>query len=292
MANLRDLRQRITSVGNIQKITAAMEMVATTKLRRFQGRAVAAKPYAGGIEELVRRLSGAIAADPALAGDSAALFQSANPDAPVGLLFIGSDRGLCGAYNSNVQRALDAEVAKVRAGGGEVLLFVFGRKAARHATRMKYPLAAWYEDRPLEKVGFADAAAVTADLVHAQRTGEVSSVRLCFTRFLSMARYVPNVDDFLPIAPPAAGGQSEDVILEPDAREVLGRLIPRYLETAVFHALLESITSEYASRRFAMKNATDAASDMKHEITRSYNKARQQKITSEILEIVAGAEAL
>ena len=107
MANIRDLRQRITSVGNIQKITRAMEMVATTKLRRFQESTVAAKPYTVEIEELVRGLSGAVASEPEAAGDAAPLFSAPNPDAPVGVLLIGSDRGLCGAYNANIQRAVE-----------------------------------------------------------------------------------------------------------------------------------------------------------------------------------------
>ncbi len=288
MANLRDLRQRITSVGNIEKITRAMEMVATTKLRRFQDKAVAAKPYTADIEELVRRLVGAVKADPAAAGDALALFQVAAPEAPRAVLFVGSDRGLCGAYNSNVQRKLDEHIA---ANGGAVELYVIGRKAMEHADRSGYPVHSYLEDYPLEKISFADAAAISAALVAAFRAGRISGVDLCFTRFFSMMKYTPVVEEFLPIRATEGEGDVES-ILEPDGPQVLGRLIPKFLETAVYHALLESITSEYASRRFAMTNATEAAGDMKKEITRSFNKARQQKITSEILEIVSGAEAL
>ncbi len=288
MANLRDLRQRITSVGNIEKITRAMEMVATTKLRRFQDKAVAAKPYTADIEELVRRLAGAVQADPAAAGDAAALFEVANPDAPRAVLFVGSDRGLCGAYNSNVQRKLDEHLAASESGHD---LYVLGRKAMEHAERSGYTVHIFLEDYPLEKVGFTDAAAISAMLVSAFRAGEVSGVDLCYTRFVSMMKYTPVVEEFLPIRSPEGDADSE-TILEPDGPDVLGRLIPKFLETAIYHALLESITSEYASRRFAMTNATEAAGDMKKEITRSFNKARQQKITSEILEIVSGAEAL
>ena len=288
MANLRDLRQRITSVGNIQKITRAMEMVATTKLRRFQDRAVAAKPYTGEIEKLVRSLAGAVASDPAAAGDAATLFGCPNPEAPLGVLFVGSDRGLCGAYNANVQRLLDEHVQKLER---PVSLYVVGSKALAFAHRFEMPVAAYLEDYPLEKVSFTDAVAISNLLVRSFREGRVSGVSLCFTRFVSMMRYQPAFEEFLPIVPPEGAGE-QDTILEPSGSEVLGSLIPKFLETKVYHALLESITSEYAARRFAMKNATEAAGDMRAEITRSYNAARQQKITSEILEIVSGAEAL
>ncbi|MCH2112235.1 MAG: ATP synthase F1 subunit gamma [Planctomycetes bacterium] len=288
MANLRDLRQRITSVGNIQKITGAMEMVATTKLRRFQDRATAAKPYSQDIDELVRRLAGAVASDPEAAGDSAVLFTVPNSSAPRAVFFIGSDRGLCGAYNSNVQRFLDEKIAETN--GGQKF-YVMGRKAISHCERAGYDVTAYLEDHVLEKATFSDAAAISAMLVQAVRKGELSGVDLCFTRFVSMMRYEPVLEPFLPIAAPQ-GSVSDDAILEPGAPALLGRLIPKYLETAINHAMLESITSEYAARRFAMNNATEAAGEMKSEINRAYNRARQAKITSEILEIVSGAEAL
>lgn len=292
MANIRDLRQRITSVGNIQKITRAMEMVATTKLRRFQEHTVAAKPYTAEIEELVRGLSGAVASNPEAAGDAAPLFASSNPDAPVGILFIGSDRGLCGAYNASVQRELEEYLDTLRAAGREFQLYVIGRKAMDHMHRMKYTPAAYFDTLNLESISFGDAAAVSNALVSAFRMGQVSELKLAYTSFVSMVKYDPQVSHFLPIAPADQDGVGTDAILEPGGPELLGRLVPRYLETRVFHALLESVTSEYASRRFAMKNATDAAGDMKKEITRVYNRARQAKITAEITEIVSGAEAL
>lgn len=292
MANIRDLRQRITSVGNIQKITRAMEMVATTKLRRFQESTVAAKPYTVEIEELVRGLSGAVASEPEAAGDAAPLFSAPNPDAPVGVLLIGSDRGLCGAYNANIQRALEDYLDGLRAEGRDFRLYVIGRKAMDHAKRMKYKVEGYFDTVNLESVDFGEAAAVSNALVSAFRMGQLSELKLGFTSFVSMVKYDPQVVTFLPIAPEASDGPASDAILEPGGPELLGRLVPRYLETRIYHALLESVTSEYASRRFAMKNATDAAGDMKKDITRLYNRARQAKITAEITEIVSGAEAL
>ncbi|MFQ5747879.1 MAG: ATP synthase F1 subunit gamma [Planctomycetota bacterium] len=290
MANLRDLRQRITSVGNIQKITRAMEMVATTKLRRFQSRAVAAKPYASEIHSLVDRLAGTLAEDLGSLGKTARLFRPGRADAPHGILFVGSDRGLCGAYNANVQRILDESIREL---GRPVRLFVMGRKAMAHAARAELEVAAFFEDRPLEKLAFGDAAAISGLLVKEFKNGALSGVSLCYTSFVSMMRYKPCFEPFLPFpAPERDRRDSGQILFEPDAPSLVGELVSRFLETSVFHAFLESITSEYASRRIAMKNATDAAGDMKTEITRSYNQARQQKITSEILEVVAGKEAL
>ncbi len=288
MANIRDLRQRITSVGNIQKITRAMEMVATTKLRRFQGRTVAAQPYSEELEQLVRGLSGAVASQPEAAGSAASLFQQGAADKPLGILFVGSDKGLCGAYNTNIQRKLAEMVKPLH---GNFALYVLGRKAMAEAHRNNYPVAAYLEHIELEKVSFTEAASIANLLVDDFQQGKLSGVAVCSTKFRTMVRYEPCFDPFLPIAP-AEGEQAAEPLLEPNGPAVLGRLIPRYLETCIYHALLESITSEYASRRFAMKNATDAAGDMKKEITRLYNRARQAKITQEISEIVSGAEAL
>lgn len=289
MANIRDLRQRIRSVGNIQKITRAMEMVATTKLRRFQGRAVAAKPYSARLEELMRALSGAVAGDPSAAGDAAPLFRPGRAGAPRGILLVTSDRGLCGAYNANVFRLLEEEVRRAE---GAVAVYVVGRKGMAYCARRKFPVAAYFEGLNLERLDFGVAAAVSGALVQAYAAGQVASVAILATRFASMAKYVSECNAFLPIAPAAAQAGARDPILEPTGAALLGRLVPRYLETRVFHAMIESVTSEYASRRFAMKNATEAAGDMKKSLTRDYNRARQARITTEILEIVSGAEAL
>ena len=285
MANIRDLRQRINSVGNIQQITRAMEMVATTKLRRFQEAAVAAKPYSEELERLAKGLGGA---DPDAAGDAAGLFRQGDPLAPAGILFIGSTRGLCGAYNSNIQRQLESGLEGLPPGSK---LFVIGKKSMEHAARMGHDVFAYFDDFDPEKMHFSKATEISQQVATAFLEEGLSAIFLCGTRFLSMVRYEPYFESFLPIAP-SEGEILCEPLLEPSGPELLARLVPSYLETLVFHALMEAITSEYASRRFAMKNATDAAGDMKKEITRTYNRARQQKITSEITEIVSGAEAL
>ena len=261
-----------------------MEMVATTKLRKFQSKAESARPYTEEIEALVRRL--AAGADESMADG---LFRAGPADAPRAILFVGSDRGLCGAYNSGVQRVLDQHIASLDV---PCELFVLGRKAMTHATRRNHSVRAYFEGYPAEQASFQDAAGICASLVKEFRAGSFSAVDLCFTNFESMMRYVPTVQPFLPIVPPPEVDFSAEPILAPSAADLLGNLIPKYLETAVHHALLQSITSEYAARRVAMKNATEAAGDIKEDITRAFNRARQQKITSEILEIVSGAEAL
>ena len=290
MANIRDLRQRITSVGNIQKITRAMEMVATTKLRRFQGRTVDAQPYGQQLEKLVRGLSGAVASDPAAAGDAAMLFRAGNRSKPLGILLVGSDRGLCGAYNTNVFRKLSEILENLE---GDYRLYTVGRKVQAEAQRRGLNIHAYLEEFVLEAMTAGQAAGIAKMMVNDFRRGELSGVAVCATKFRSMVRYEPTFDPFLPIAPAGAEEQDDsEPILDPSGPEVLGQLIPRYLENCIYQNMLEAITSEYASRRFAMKNATDAAGEMKKELTRLYNRARQAKITQEISEIVSGAEAL
>lgn len=235
MANIRDLRQRIRSVGNIQKITRAMEMVATTKLRRFQGRAVAAKPYSARLDELVRSLSVAVAGNPAAAGEAKPLFLPGAADAPRGILLVASDRGLCGAYNANVFRLLEDEV---RRADGKVALFVVGRKGMAYCARRKFPVAAYFEGLNLERLDFGTAASVSNALVDAYRAGRCSSISILATRFVSMAKYVAECHAFLPIAPSAEQDGPRDALLEPSGPALLGRLIPRYLETRVFHAMI------------------------------------------------------
>jgi len=296
VANIRDLRQRIRSVGNIQKITRAMEMVATTKLRRFQARAVAAKPYTSRLTEVVQFLASGLKGDADAAGSSAPLFRPGAAGAPHAILLVSSNRGLCGAYNANVHRQLEEELERV---GGKAVLYVVGRKGMAYATRGNLTVAAYFEQVNVEQMSFGTAAAITRVLIDDFRAGKISGVTLLATRFESMMRYVAEPSQFLPIpplAPPTAPGapsmRANTPLLEPSATDLVSRLVPRYLETRIYHALLESVTSEYASRRFAMKNATTAAGDMKKALTRAYNRARQARITTEILEIVSGAEAL
>jgi F-type H+-transporting ATPase subunit gamma len=297
MAGIRELRVRIRSVGNIKQITRAMEMVATTKLRRFQDRAVASRPYATEITQLVGHLAERL-------GEAALdrpLFRPGTGD-KTAVLLVSSDRGLCGAYNSNVFRELELWM-RGRQSGGAVDFFVIGRKGYQYASKRGYHVERFLSEPPLEQMDYQSAARTARILRQAFESGAYREVRMLYTAFESVVRSVPRWVPFLRVSgaslASAAGsaGQAKaalqgDVILEPDADTIFDSLVPRYLETKIFNALLESLTSEYASRRVSMKNATDAARDMQGELKMVYNRKRQESITKELLDIVGGAEAL
>ena len=291
MAGIRELRARIISVGNIKQITRAMEMVATTKLRRFQDRAVASRPYTEEITNLVRHLAAVLGTEV----ESRPLFREGS-GSKTAVVLVTSDRGLCGAYNSNVLRAL--ETWRLGNPDAEVDYFVYGRKGYQYLKRRDRHIERLFVDPELEKIDFRGAARTANDMVDVFLTGAYDKVRLLYTAFESMVKYVPTWVDFLPIAESSlAGGDAEvltggDVILEPDAETIFDRLVPKYLETRMYNALIEALTSEYASRRVSMKNATDAAGDMQNELKGIYNRKRQETITKDLLDIVGGAEAL
>ena len=295
MASIRDLRSRIKSVGNIRQITRAMEMVASTKLRRFQDRAVASRPYAVEIAGMVARMG-------ALLGEALAerpLFRKGKGDKTL-VLVISSDRGLCGAYNSNLFRSLELWLRE--RGSLPLDYYVVGRKGYQYLTRRGREVERFLVEPPLEKMDYRGAARIARLLTEAFLSGKYSDVVVFYTAFESVVRYVPKSPQLLPIdanamlndgkskgsAKPSGG----DLILEPEPAVIFDRLVPRYLETQIYNALLESLTSEYASRRVSMKNATDAARTMQGALKRVYNKKRQENITKELLDIVGGAEAL
>ena len=292
MAGIKELRQRITSVGNIKQITKAMEMVATTKLRRFQDRATSSRPYAEEITGLVGRLA-AVLGD--RVGDRPE-FRAGAGEKTLALV-VTSDRGLCGAYNSNLLRLLEGWR---REHERDIDYLVYGRKGFAYMNKRDFEVKAYLEEPALEQMDYRSAAIVGRMLVKEFLSGDYRDVVLVTTRFLTMAKYVPEVASFLPIAGEAfgeasgedEGGLAADVILEPDAEAIFGQLLPRYLETRVFNALLEALASEYASRRFAMKNATEAATDMQNVLRGIYNRKRQETITKELLDIIGGAEAV
>lgn len=300
MVNIRDLKVRIKAVGNIRQITRAMEMVATTKLRRFQTRAEASGPYTNEIERLVKSLAAGVGG-----GEGSELFEVREKIKSVGVLVIGSDRGLCGAYNTNALIA-HREWEKTQE-GREIKRYVIGKKAMGYFARRKLEVAAYFHDPILEVMGYRDAARLSDFFVKEFVEGRIDEMYVVYSAFKSMTRYVPTVFKFLPLGQieAGAGGSGEgdsnaaasqkaagDLLLLPSPEVIFSQLVPKYLEARMFNALLESLTSEYASRRVSMKNATDAASDMVGELKRVYNRARQERITKELLEIVGGAEAV
>lgn len=289
MASIRDLRNRIKSVGNIRQITRAMEMVASTKLRRFQERAVASRPYAQEIAGLVGRLAALLGDD---VGDRPLFKQGEG--AKTAVLLVTSDRGLCGAYNSALLKELELWL---RADSDRpVDFFVYGRKGYQYLTRRGREVERLFAEPALEQIDYRAAARTARTLVEAFLSGKYKDVVIFYTAFESVVRYVPTRLPLLPVEPSAVvtadKGSATDLILEPDPATIFDRLVPRYLETRVYNALLEALTSEYASRRVSMKNATDAAKSMQNALRAVYNRKRQENITKELLDIVGGAEAL
>jgi F-type H+-transporting ATPase subunit gamma len=294
MPSVKELRQRIKSVGSIKQITKAMEMVATTKLRRFQERALASRPYALEIAGLIGRLAAMLSEE---LGDRPLFQKGAGTKTLV--VLVSSDRGLCGAYSSNLFRGLEAwRGARPKT---ELAFFVWGRKGYQYLTKRGYDVVRYLSEPSLEKMDYRGAAVAARMITQEFLKGGYESVWLAATRFESMVKYVPTIARFLPIESADIAGDGgdaaksvgqSDVILEPDAATIFDLLVPRYIETRVFNALLEALTSEYASRRVAMKNATDAASDIQKALRGVYNRKRQENITKELLDIVGGAEAL
>ncbi|MCY2961783.1 MAG: ATP synthase F1 subunit gamma [Planctomycetota bacterium] len=290
MATIRELRGRIKSINNIRQITRAMEMVATTKLRRFQDKAVASRPYSREITGLLARMAGLLGEET----QGRPLF-NAGAGTRIAVLLVSSDGGLCGPYNANVFKALEIWL---RANPNrDVDYFVIGRKGFQYLTRRGRSIVSYLSDPPLEKVDYRAAARTSAILVEAFQSGKYERVVGFYTAFESAVKHVPTRMDFLPIqsvapAPGEGQGAGGDLILVPDAQTIFDAIVPRYLETRIFNALLESITSEYASRRISMKNATDAARTMGNALRKIYNRKRQESITKELLDIVGGAEAL
>lgn len=292
MAGIKELRGRIKSVGNIKQITRAMEMVATTKLRRFQDRAVASRPYAREIGGLVGRLAAEL-------GDSLEERPLFRPGAGerTAVLVVSSDRGLCGAYNSNVFRELLRwRDSRPETEQRELAYQVYGRKGYQWLMARGREVDNFFVEPPLEKLDFAAAVRVARVLTDGFLAGKYRDVLVLYTAFESMVKFVPTWLPLLPIRPEslgvAEGDTGSDMILEPDAATIFDNLIPRYLEIRIYNALLESLTSEFASRRFSMKSATDAAGDMQQALRGVYNRKRQETITKELLDIVGGAEAL
>ena len=286
MATLRDIQRRIRSVQSTQKITRAMKLVAAAKLRRAQERMLAARPYASKMAELLGHLVSA--AGGAEGAAHPLLEQREGPRRQI--VIITADRGLAGAFNSNVLRN---SLAFIRASNATaVTLVVVGRKARDFYRRRPYTVKR-------DMVGFWDRLAFThacelADAFVAQYlAGEVDEVYLLYNEFRSVAVHHPVRQQLLPIPrTESVSGEAVDYIYEPSAPAILNDLLPRHVRMQVFRALMESLAGEYGARMTAMEAATKNATDMIDILTIQYNKARQEKITKELLDIVGGAEAL
>lgn len=284
MATMRQIRSRIRVAKNIQQITKAMKMVAAARLRRAQDRVQAARPYAMSMREVVGRLS-ASSSD-----DIADMLLQQRDVAHVGILIISGDRGLCGSYNTAVLRLAQEVVAEH--GAERVRLYMVGN---RGATFLRRRMGCPMEQLALNPndIRYGDAAQIADRLRRDFTEGLVDVVEIVYTEFGSAIAQRPRRLQLLPIAPDAAGdGTSDHPIFEPNPQVLASELLPRYLVTQVYSALLESIASEQGARMTSMTSATDNAGKMISSLTLSLNRARQAAITKELAEIVGGAEAL
>lgn len=286
---IRQLRRRIKSVKSTQKITRAMEMIAASRIVKAQRRMNAALPYAQQITEVIKGLavSNEVEDHPLLAPHESI--------DTVGVIVITSDRGLAGAYNSNVQKRAADLIAEQEAAGREVVLFCVGSKGAEYFSfRGREPVRIWegVSDTPQ----IEDARSVGEAFTTRYEAEELDAVWLVYTDFQSALTQVPNAMKLLPVDPEEFEGGSDmitpEFIFEPDPDSIIDLLIPSYVEAKVFAGMLESAASEHASRQRAMKSATDNANDVIENLSREMNAARQEQITTEISEIVGGAEAL
>jgi len=287
VATLRDIQRRIRSVQSTQKITRAMKLVAAAKLRRAQERIVEARPYASKMGEVLSSL--ALRCDP----KAHPLLARRETGRKV-LLVITADKGLCGAFNSNIiRRSLD--ILRGASGDVQFSLTVVGRKSRDFYRRRPYTIRSEYVNF-FDKLAYAHAAQMAQDIIRAYVQEECDEVELVYNEFRSVTSQRVKVDTLLPIRPlerPGDGAAAPlDYLYEPTPAAILERLLPKHVETQVYRALMESLAGEYGARMTAMDNATRNASEMIDMLTLQFNKARQEKITKELLEIVGGAEAL
>jgi F-type H+-transporting ATPase subunit gamma len=287
-AELRGLRRRIKSVKSTQKITRAMELIAASRISRARQAVEQARPYAEGISRVIRDL----AAESSLG--SHPILAAREQVSDVAIVVVTSDRGLAGAYNTNVLRLAERLIEQEERAGLTVHLHAVGRKGDGYFRyRGRRPESTWVgiTDRP----SYAQARAIAGPVVQQFVAGEVDRVWLVYTDFRSALTQTPNAVRILPVDPRAlAGGEgiSPEFMIEPEPDALLDALIPRYVEHQVFAGMLESAASEHAARQRAMKAATDNAGEVLDKLTIEANQARQAAITTEISEIVGGAEAL
>jgi F-type H+-transporting ATPase subunit gamma len=294
MATVQDIKRRLRSVRNTRKITKAMELVAAAKLRRAEGRIEALRPYAERMREL---MIGTARATPSRGFP---LLDARESIESVAIVPLTGDRGLAGAFNAQIVRRAILLERQVRAEGADVRWLVAGKKGRSTFRFRRYAIEqAWvdFTDRPV----YADAVAISRKLAELFVEREVDRVLMVYNHYVSPLTQTVSVEDVLPIPRTLLEEEEKsayeialegDFIYEPEPEEILERLLPTYLETTVYRALLESAASEHGARMTAMRNASKNAGELIDKLTLDMNRARQSEITQEILEVVAGADAL
>ncbi len=284
MANLKEIRNRIASVSSTMQITSAMKMVSAAKLKKAQDAITAMRPYADKLTELLQSLSAS------LDGDSGSKFSDNRELNKVLIVAITSNRGLAGAFNSNILKQCTVLIEDTYA-GKQVDFIAIGKKANDFLSKKATVLSnhsELYDDLTFENV-----ALIAENLMEQFTTGEYDRIDVVYNKFKNAATQIIMTEQFLPIVPvEGAEGSSGDYVFEPSKVEIVEQLIPKSLKTQLYKAVRDSFASEHGARMTAMHKATDNATELRDQLKLTYNKARQAAITNEILEIVGGAEAL
>jgi F-type H+-transporting ATPase subunit gamma len=289
MANLKEVRNRISSVISTQQITKAMKMVSAAKLRRAQDAIVMMRPYAAKLREIMENISGNL--DSSSGGD----FAKVRPVQKVLIVAINSNRGLCGAFNSNIIRTTNRllrEDYATQAKQGNVKVLCIGKKAADFYSKQKDVFVGQHNDL-YSQLTFENVSVVASNIMSSFKAGEYDKVLVVYNQFKNAAVQHVMVEQMLPLVPPTATKKTvNDYIFEPAKEQLVLELIPKAIKIQLYKAILDSNASEHGARMTSMNKATDNAGEILRDLRLSYNKARQAAITGEILEIVAGAEAL
>ncbi len=284
MANLKEIRNRIGTVKSTMQITSAMKMVSAAKLKKAQDAITAMRPYANKLTELLQNLSAS------LDGDAGSKFTDDRPVSKVMVVAITSNRGLCGAFNSNIIKQTNALIKDTYA-GQQVDVMAIGKKGNDILGKRGNVIA--NHSQVFDDLSFDNVAAIAQGLMDHFTEGNYDKIELVYNKFKNAATQIVMTEQFLPLVPVEGDvSGAADYIFEPSKAEIVEQLIPKSLKTQLYKAVRDSFASEHGARMTAMHKATDNASELKDQLTLTYNKARQAAITNEILEIVGGAEAL
>jgi F-type H+-transporting ATPase subunit gamma len=284
MANTRAIRRRIRGVQNTEKITKAMELIASSKMRKAQERGLAGRPYSDKIKQVIADL----AALPHSEEEIHSLLRR-RPVKKIAIVHIAPDRGLSGGLDANLNRKTAAFILQQQV---PVSLVLVGRRGIDYMRRYGREIRAEFSKLG-DKPSLIDILPIPRLIIDDYSSGLIDSAYISYAQFINTMRQVPVIQQILPVVPDESlKGKHSDYIFEPSARAVLDRLLPRFLESEIYHAILESIASEQSARMVAMRNATESANDLLQSLTLAYYKARQESITSELLDIVGGAAAI
>ncbi len=291
MPNLKEVRTRIASVNSTKQITSAMKMVSASKLRRAQNAIIKLRPYSAKLTEILQNLSDSID------NTNAAAFFEERKIEKVLIIAVSSNRGMCGAFNANVIKAVNIliqEKYETQNNKGNVELLCIGKKAGDYFARRTYKITERL-DHIFDKLAYENIVPITEQLMNDFKNKKYDKIEIIYNRFKNAATQELVAEQFLPILPPAntvKHATTSDYIFEPDKQQILNELVPKTLKIQLYKVVLDSWASEQGARMTAMHKATDNATEMLKQLRLSYNKARQSAITNEILEIVGGAEAL